>query len=65
MSKAQAGEFRAYARECFDFARTTSSGEQRQSFLDEAAEWLRAATAVDDGLYKADLAFRPRASQDH
>ena len=65
MSKAQADEFRAYARECFEYARTTSSGEQRQSFLDDAAEWLRAATAVDDGLYKPDPAFRPLRSQDH
>jgi len=47
MSKAQADEFRAYARECFELARATSSGTQRQSLLDEAADWLRAATAAD------------------
>jgi len=65
MSKAQADEFRAYARECFELARATSSGTQRQSLLDEAADWLRAATAADDGFHQPDLAFRPRASQEY
>jgi len=65
MSKAQADEFRAYARKCFELARATNSAEERQSFLDEAAEWLRAATAADDGFCQPDLAFRPRASQEY
>jgi hypothetical protein len=64
MSKAQAEEFRGYARDCFEFARIASSGEQRQSFLDKAAAWLRAATEVS-GLYIPDPTIRPQASQDH
>lgn len=46
----QADEFRAYARECLDFARMVGTPpERRQLFVEMATMWVRAAAKLDGG----------------
>ena len=58
----QADEFRAYAKERLEFARTAASTEQRQSFLDVAATWSRAAAKLDGGAAVPDRTISPASA---
>jgi hypothetical protein len=44
---ASATEFREYARECMDWARTARSERERAIFLEMAQTWLAAAMKAD------------------
>jgi hypothetical protein len=42
-----AAEYRKYAQECMDSARTATSDEARAQFLELAKLWLSAAVQID------------------
>jgi hypothetical protein len=48
MSKSS--EYRQYAEECLESARTATSEDERKQFLDLAKMWMTAAQQMDDGM---------------
>ncbi len=44
---ASAKEFREYADECMEWAKTVTSDRERAIFLDMARNWLEAASKVE------------------
>jgi hypothetical protein len=56
----QTEEFRAYADECLAFARKAISPELRQTFLDMAQTWLRAAAELDGRAARSDRMTDPQ-----
>jgi hypothetical protein len=42
-----AKEFRAYAAECMEAAKTANTDEEREAFLQMAMDWLRAASLAE------------------
>ena len=46
----QASEYRRYADECLQSARTATSEDVRKHFLDLAKMWMTAAQQMDDGM---------------
>jgi hypothetical protein len=42
-------EFLAYARKCFELARTAATNEDRQTLVEMVEGWLRAAAAAHSG----------------
>ena len=58
-----AQEYRQYAEECMESARTAPSREARKQCLDLARLWTRAAQKTDDGMsvpIEADASGPPR-----
>lgn len=55
---ASAAEFREYARECMDWARTARSEKERAIFVEMAQTWLAAATRLDGELLRKDQKYR-------
>jgi hypothetical protein len=47
---AEAHEYRQYAAECVESARTATSEKVRDHFLDLAKMWMTAAWQLDDGI---------------
>ncbi|HZO45542.1 MAG TPA: hypothetical protein VFB68_06585 [Xanthobacteraceae bacterium] len=47
---ADANEYRQYAAECLESARTATTEDVRKHFLDLAMMWLTAAQQLDDGI---------------
>jgi hypothetical protein len=47
---AEACEYRRYAAECLESARTAATGDVRKHFLDLAKMWMTAAQQLDDGI---------------
>jgi hypothetical protein len=43
----QAEEFHAYARTCFELARTAATHKQRQTLVEMVEAWLRAAAVIE------------------
>lgn len=43
-----AKEYRAYAKECLEWATEADTDEQRQSFLDMARDWTLAAMKLEN-----------------
>jgi hypothetical protein len=47
---ADANEYRQYADECLESARTATTEDVRNQFLDLAKMWMTAAQQLDDGI---------------
>ncbi len=47
---ADSNEYRQYATECLESARTATTEEVRKHFLDLAKMWMTAAQQLDDGI---------------
>ena len=47
---ADANEYRQYADECLESARTAMTEDVRRHFLDLAKMWMTAAQQLDDGM---------------
>ena len=47
---AEAQEYRQYAAECLESARTAIAEEVRRHFLELARMWMTAAQQLDDGI---------------
>ena len=47
---ADANEYRQYATECLESARTAMTEEVRKHFLDLAKMWMTAAQQLEDGI---------------
>jgi hypothetical protein len=47
---ADANEYRQYAAECLESARTATTEDIRKHFLDLAKMWMTAAQQLDDGI---------------
>jgi hypothetical protein len=47
---ADANEYRQYAAECLESARTATTVDVRKHFLDLAKMWMTAAQQLDDGV---------------
>jgi hypothetical protein len=43
-------EYRQYATECMDAAKTATNDAVRKQFLDMAKMWMQAAQLMDDGV---------------
>jgi hypothetical protein len=43
-------EYRQYAQECIDSARSATSEEVRKHFLELAKMWMTAAQQIEDGM---------------
>ncbi len=46
----EAHEYRQYAAECLESARTATTEEVRKHFLELARMWMTAAQQLDDGM---------------
>ena len=47
---ADANEYRQYAAECLESARTATTEDVRKHFLELAKMWMTAAQQLDDGI---------------
>jgi hypothetical protein len=47
---ADANEYRQYADECLESARTATTEDDRKQLLDLARMWMTAAQQLDDGM---------------
>jgi len=47
---AEAHEYRQYAAECLESARTATTEDVRKHFLELAKMWMTAARQLDDGI---------------
>jgi len=58
-----AKEYRSYAAECMEWAKTARSDQERNTFLEMAKTWLQAATVADRAsLPSVNGAIRPSPS---
>ena len=61
---ATAKEYRAYAVECMEAAKTAKTDKEREAFLQMAADWLRAASIAEPMTSKR-LSVSPSARPKH